>query len=63
MLHNFELRTSKIVSREDLDTGTLADEFIDADYQLNEAVRSYPFTFYWNRVLEFFFPSFTLFNF
>ena len=25
-----------------LDAGTLADEFIDADYKLDEAVRSYP---------------------
>ena len=45
VLHNYELRTGKTVSRENLDTGTLADEFIDADYQLDEAVRSYPFTF------------------
>ena len=32
----------KTVSHEDLDAGTLADEFIDADYKLDEAVRSYP---------------------
>ena len=35
-----------MVSREDLDAGTLADEFIDADYKLDEAVRSYPSFFF-----------------
>ena len=43
VLRNYELRTGKVISRDDLDSGTLADEFIDADFQLDESVSSYLF--------------------
>ena len=42
VLRNYELRTGKTISHEDLDSGTLADEFTDEDYQLDESVSSYP---------------------
>ena len=42
VLCNYKLQTGKTISCEDLDVGTLADEFVDADYQLDESVSSYP---------------------
>ena len=32
MLRNFEIRTDRTVSREELDSGELAGEFVDSDY-------------------------------
>ena len=42
VVRNYELHTGKTVSHEDLDSGTLADEFTEEDYNLDESVRSYP---------------------
>ena len=41
ILRNYELRTGKTISHEDLDAGTLAGKFVDADYQLDESVSYY----------------------
>ena len=38
ILRNYEVRTGHIVSREELDTGYLADRLIDADYDLTTSV-------------------------
>ena len=38
ILRNYEVRTGHVLSREELDTGYLADRLIDADYDLTTSV-------------------------
>ena len=38
LLRNYEVRTGKVLSREELDSGCLADKLIDADYDLTTSV-------------------------
>ena len=38
VLRNYELRTGNVVSRDDLDTGVLADQFVEEDYKIDESV-------------------------
>ena len=38
ILRNFELRTGKTVSREDLNAGVLKEQFTDEDYALKDSV-------------------------
>ena len=49
ILRNFELRTGKTVSREDLDTGVLKEQFTDEDYALQDSVS--PFLSYLHLLL------------
>ena len=43
VLRNFELRTGRMVTREELDSGKLAEEFVDSDYAYDseESVSSF----------------------
>ena len=47
ILHNYETRTGVVVSREELDSGVLADKLVDSDYDLTASV-SEPLSFYLN---------------
>ena len=38
VLHNYELRTGNVVSRDDLDMEVLADQFVEEDYKIDESV-------------------------
>ena len=38
VLQNYELRTGNVISREDLETGVLADQFSEEDYKIDESV-------------------------
>ena len=38
MLQNYELRTGNVISREDLETGVLGDQFTEEDYKIDESV-------------------------
>ena len=38
ILRNYEVRTGNVLSREELDSGCLADKLIDADYDLTTSV-------------------------
>ena len=38
ILRNFELRTGKTISREDLNAGVLKEQFTDEDYALKDSV-------------------------
>ena len=41
VLRNYELRTGNVISREDLETGVLADQFTEEDYKIDESVCFY----------------------
>ena len=41
ILCNYEVRTGHVLSREELDSGCLANELIDADYDLTTSVSEY----------------------
>ena len=41
ILRNYEVRTGHVLSREELDSGYLANELIDADYDLTTSVSEY----------------------
>ena len=41
VLRNYELRTGNVISREDLETGVLADQFTKEDYKIDESVCFY----------------------
>ena len=38
VLRNYELHTGNVVSCDDLDTGVLADQFVEEDYKIDESV-------------------------
>ena len=38
VLRNYELRTGNVISREDLETGVLGDQFTEEDYKIDESV-------------------------
>lgn len=47
ILHNYEVRTGNVVTREELDSGVLADKLADSDYDLVASVSVY-LSFYLN---------------
>ena len=38
ILHNYEVRTGAVISKEELDSGALADKLVDSDYDLTASV-------------------------